>query len=108
MTELRKLSPASVDAKVEAESDAVLVHIANHSKGLAFQLQAEALDDSGNLIPMVLWNEDFIELMPGDSTVLSARIPASYRGGTVKVRLSGWNIAPTEHSVNLKRQPVAR
>jgi exo-1,4-beta-D-glucosaminidase len=108
MTELRKLSPARVDAKVEIEGDAVLVHIANPSKGLAFQLQVEALDDSGNLIPMMLWNENFIELMPGDSSVLSAGIPSSYRGRTMNVRLSGWNVVPTEQSVNLKLRPVAR
>lgn len=105
LTELRKLTPASVDAKSDTEGDAVLVHIGNHSNGLAFQLQVEALDDNGSLIPMVLWNENFIELMPGESTVLSAGIPPSYRGRTMKVRLSGWNVAPTEQLVTLKRQP---
>ena len=88
MTGLRKLTPARVDAKVDTEGDAVLVHLANHFKGLAFQLEAEALDDSGNMIPMLLWNDNFIELMPGDSTVLSAAIPPSYRGRTLKIRLS--------------------
>ncbi len=108
MTELRKLAPATVEAKVDTEGDLVLVHLANHSKGLAFQLEAEALDESGNIIPMLLWNDNFIELMPGDATVLSAAIPASYRGHAMKIAISGWNVAPIEQSVTLKRQMVAR
>ncbi len=108
MTELRKLAPATVDAKVATEGDSLLVHLANHSKGLAFQLQVEALDDGGNIIPMLLWNDDFIELMPGDATVLSAGIPASYRGRTMKIKISGWNVAPTEQTVTLKREPGTR
>ena len=89
------------------EGDALLVHLANHSKGLAFQLQAEAFDDSGNMIPMLLWNDDYVELMPEESTVLSAKVPHSYRGKTTKVRLSGWNVTPWEQNVALKPRPVA-
>jgi exo-1,4-beta-D-glucosaminidase len=108
MTDLRKLPPATVEAKADIEGDAVIVHVANHSKALAFQLAAEALDQSENLIPMLLWNDNYVELMPGESAVLSAAVPRSYHGQTLRVRLSGWNIAPWEQSLNLKSRPAAR
>jgi len=108
MTDLRKLPAATVEAKAELEGNQIVVHIANHSKALAFQLDAEAFDESGNLIPMLLWDDNYVELMPEESTVLSAAVPSSYRGKTTKVRLSGWNVAPWEHSVALKPQAAAR
>ena len=108
MTDLRKLPGATVEAKADTEGDAVIVHIANHSKALAFQLEAEAFDESGNLIPMVMWNDNYLELMPGESAVLSAAVPRSYVGETLKVRLSGWNVKPWEQNVNLNLKGTAR
>jgi exo-1,4-beta-D-glucosaminidase len=108
MTDLRKLATASVEAEADTEGDAVIVRIANRSKVLAFQLEAEAFDDRGNLIPMVLWNDNYIELMPGESTTLSAAVPRSYQGSTFRVRLSGWNTAPWEQTLAFKPKPGAR
>jgi exo-1,4-beta-D-glucosaminidase len=108
MTDLRKLPAVTVEAKADLEGDEIVVHIANRSKALAFQLQAEAFDESGNLVPMLLWNDNYVELMPGESTVLSAAVPRSYRGKATTVRLSGWNVPPWEQRVALKPQPVAR
>jgi exo-1,4-beta-D-glucosaminidase len=108
MTDLRKLPPATVEARADMEGDAVIVHVANQSKGLAFQLEAEAFDEGGNLVPMVLWSDNYVELMPGESTVLSAAVPRSYHGQTFKVRLSGWNVATWEQNVNLKPRSAVR
>ena len=108
MTGLRKLPSATVEAKVEAEGHEIVVHIANHSKALAYQLEAEAYDESGNLIPALLWNDNYLELMPQESTILSAPIPGSYHGKSVTIRLSGWNVAPWERSVSLPSTAAAR
>lgn len=108
MTDMRKLPSASVEAKVETEGDAVVVHITNRSKALAFQLAAEAFDESGNFVPMVMWNDNYIELMPDESAVLSAAVPSSYHGQNLKLRLSGWNVARWEQDVSLKLKPAAR
>ncbi len=108
MSGLRQLPQATVEAKIDSEGDEVIVHIANHSKALAFQLAAEAFDESGNLIPMVMWNDNYIELMPEESAVLSAGVPRSYLEKTLKVRLSGWNVAPWEQKVNLNVRSAAR
>jgi exo-1,4-beta-D-glucosaminidase len=57
---------------------------------------------------VMLWSDNYIELMPGESAVLSAAVPHSYPGRTLKVRLSGWNVAPWEQNVSLKGKPAAR
>ncbi len=108
MTDLRNLPQSSVEAKADLEGDAVVVRMSNHSQALAFQLEAEAFDESGNLIPMVMWSDNYIELMPKESSVLSAAVPHAYDGKILKVRLSGWNVTPWEQNVNLKPKAMAR
>ncbi len=108
LSALRKLPPATVQADANIEGEAVIVRLANPSKAIAFQLAAETYDQNGQLIPMTLWNENYIELMPGESTVLSASIPKSYAGRAITVRLSGWNVAPWEHTLQLSQKAASR
>jgi exo-1,4-beta-D-glucosaminidase len=103
LSALRKLPAASLEATADVEGDTILLHLANNSKALAFQVAAEAYDEAGQLVPVVLWDDNYIELMPGEKTVLSAAIPMSYSGQAITVRLSGWNV-PTWERV-LKLQP---
>jgi exo-1,4-beta-D-glucosaminidase len=108
MTDLRKLEPATLSASADVQGGELVVRVANHSQALAFQLAAEAFDNEGNLLPMLLWNDNYIELMPGESSVLSAAVPHSYKGSTLKVRLSGWNVAPWERTLPVTSKPVQR
>jgi exo-1,4-beta-D-glucosaminidase len=108
LSSLRKLAPASIEATAKLSGEAVLVHVANPSKGLVFQLAAEAYDEAGRLIPVMLWNDNYTELMPGESTVLSAEIPTSYAGHSITVRLSGWNFSTWEHTLQIHRTRVSR
>jgi exo-1,4-beta-D-glucosaminidase len=105
---LRKLSPAIIEASAKIQGEAVLVRIANSSKALAFQIAAEAYDEAGDMIPMFLWNDNYIELMPSEVTVLSAAIPRSYSASKMSIRLSGWNIAPWQGTVTLNRKELPR
>jgi hypothetical protein len=82
--------------------------MSNPSKVLAFQVAAEAYDESDELIPMVLWNENYIQLMPGETVVLSAAIPKAYSGGAIRVRLSGWNIARWERTLQRAQKASVR
>ena len=93
MTELETLPQAKIEAHVEASSDGktVQVRLHNPSKALAFQLAARASDDHGNDILPVIWSDNYIELMPGESRLLTATLPAHSLEGAV-VRLSGWNV----------------
>ena len=49
-----------------------------------------------------------IELMPGETTALSAAIPKSYTGHSITVRLSGWNIPAWEHTLNIQQKRASR
>ena len=70
----------------------IQLHLANHSDALAFQVRAVVRTPSGDLIAPVMWSDDWIELVPGESRTLTAMLPESATGNAV-VKLSGWNIA---------------
>jgi len=48
---------------------------------------------SGGLIAPVLWSDNWIELKPGESTTLTAQLPAGDTN-TPTVQVDGWNVAP--------------
>jgi len=108
MTDLRKLASASLDATADIEGNTLVLRLANPSKALAFQVAAEGYNERGEIIPMLLWNDNYVELMPGEKTVLSAAIPSGYNGQLITIRLSGWNIAPWEHTLTLRKEASAR
>jgi exo-1,4-beta-D-glucosaminidase len=96
LTELTKLPQASVDAHAEIEETPqgreIRVHLENHSAVLAFQLRAAVRTPSGGLIAPVFWSDNWIELIPGESTVLTAALPASAIKSPI-VQIDGWNVA---------------
>ena len=47
-------------------------------------------NDAGDLVAPVLWSDNYIELLPGESRTLTAVLPSA--PSRVEVRLSGWNI----------------
>jgi exo-1,4-beta-D-glucosaminidase len=57
------------------------------------QLRAAARTAGGGLIAPVLWSDNWIELKPGESTILTAQLPAGDTS-TPTVQLDGWNVAP--------------
>jgi exo-1,4-beta-D-glucosaminidase len=92
---LRSLPPASLEAKTRfVETDgqrAVEVQLRNPSHALAFQIAAAVRTDSGDLIAPVLWSDNYIELMPGESRTLTAILPKNAPSNP-SVMLSGWNV----------------
>jgi exo-1,4-beta-D-glucosaminidase len=97
LSALAHLSAAQVDAHAEIVASAhgreVHLHLANKSNTLAFQLRAAARTAGGGLIAPVLWSDNWIELKPGESTILTAQLPAGDTS-TPTVQLDGWNVAP--------------
>ena len=108
MTELRKLPTAQLQAKADLEGHRIILHLTNPSKQLAFQIAAEAYNSAGELIPMVLWNDNYIELMPGGGITLSAELPQGYGEPMMTIRLSGWNVAPWEQTLKLDSKAGSR
>lgn len=80
-----------------AKGDQVAVHLRNPSNHLAFQVRLAIDDASGNEVLPVFWSDNYVELMPGETKIVTARYPAwikSQRG--MKVEVGGWNIEPAE------------
>jgi exo-1,4-beta-D-glucosaminidase len=96
LQDLRSLPAATVEAHAREsaarEGRTVEVTLRNPSQALAFQVAAAARTDSDGLIAPVLWSDNYIELMPGESRTLTAVLPAN-APAQVTVHLSGWNIA---------------
>jgi len=96
MTALANLPAAKVSARAEIEHTPrgreLRLHLDNGSGVLAFQISAAARTPSGGLIAPVLWSDNWIELVPGESRTLTALLPDSAPGDTI-VQIGGWNIA---------------
>jgi exo-1,4-beta-D-glucosaminidase len=96
LTALTSLPPAKVTTRAEIEHTPsgreLRLHLDNNSGVLAFQVSAAIRTPSGGLIAPVLWSDNWIELVPGESRTLTALLQDSAPGDTI-VQIEGWNIA---------------
>jgi exo-1,4-beta-D-glucosaminidase len=78
----------------ETSGDVVHVHVKNPSKTLALQVRlAIDSDNNGTEILPVLWQDNYISLMPGEERTLKAKLPDRHLAGSGPViSISGWNI----------------
>jgi len=100
LTALNKLPKVRVEAKARVEkvdgNDVVRVNLHNSSKTLAFQIHLgiRKAGQEDEVLP-VLWEDNYVSLLPGESKSLKARFPGKQvlgKGATLAV--DGWNIAP--------------
>jgi exo-1,4-beta-D-glucosaminidase len=104
LTALRTLPRAKLDSSLRFVGDRAEIRLHNPSKTLAFQVAVSVDDSAGLSITPVLWSDNYIELMPGESITLSSTLPPHLTGKPV-YRLSGWNIeTQTLHPVNVRNQ----
>jgi exo-1,4-beta-D-glucosaminidase len=96
MTALASLPPAKVVARAEIANTPrgreLQLHLENPSPALAFQVRAAVRTPSGGLIAPVLWSDNWIELIPGESRTITALLPEGF-SGTEVVQIEGWNVA---------------
>lgn len=97
LTALTHLPPATVRSQAEIRSTPqgreIVLHLDNHSGALAFQLRAAVRTSSGGLVAPVFWSDNWIELVPGESRTLTARLPDDAPADPI-VKVDGWNVAP--------------
>jgi exo-1,4-beta-D-glucosaminidase len=91
MQVLRSLPETKLEAKAIRMASGVQVTLHNPSQKLAFQVAVAARDKSGNDVTPVLWSDNYVELMPGESATLEAALPEHLPAGT-SVVVSGWNV----------------
>lgn len=93
MTQLMSLPKAQVGAhlNITDEGKAVHVRLQNESKALAFQMSLAIRDSQGEDITPVMWSDNYVSLMPGESRTLTTTLPPHTPQNAVII-VSGWNI----------------
>jgi exo-1,4-beta-D-glucosaminidase len=93
LSALARLPQAQVEAHAEIDGHTICLRLKNSSSALAFQVRAAARTSSGGLIAPVFWSDNWIELTPGESTELTAKLPEGVSTDT-QIQVEGWNIPP--------------
>ncbi len=87
------VSGAMMDAMEGAE---VQVLLSNPSDALAFFVELRVVDAEGSSILPVLWDDNYVSILPGESRELTARLPTAGDVSGGKLVLQGWNVAGVE------------
>jgi exo-1,4-beta-D-glucosaminidase len=107
---LNQLKKARVDASGSRLTDGsgVRVQIHNPSASLAFQVHLSVVNDKGGdeILP-VLWDDNYISLLPGESRVVVARYSSAATGDPLRLDVNGWNVDSKSTGV-VDAQPAAR
>ncbi len=86
--------PLQTQVSIKPGLDAVAeVSLHNPSTGLAFQVHVAARTPTGDLVAPVLWSDNWIEIAPGETTLLTGTLPRSAPHDVV-FQVEGWNVHP--------------
>ena len=78
------------------DGESVRVELKNTSKSLAFQvrLAVEAGKPDDEILP-VLWEDNYVSLLPGEERTIEAQFPGKRTlGSNPTLKVTGWNIEP--------------
>ena len=89
----------SVTRIAGANGNVVRVRVQNPTKNLAFQVKLAVESAKGEEILPVLWQDNYVSLMPGEERVIEARFPNLTKLGPASVSVSGWNVEPEKVKV---------
>ena len=94
LTGLQQLAPAEVKASVRFESGRARVQLENPSQKLAFFVHlAVRKGAAGEEVLPVLWDDNYVTLLPGEKREIAARYaPKDLGGARPVVTLDGWNV----------------
>jgi exo-1,4-beta-D-glucosaminidase len=98
MTALADLPAANIEWNSAVErrvsDEIVRVTLRNTGKNLAFMVNAELKRGRGSDdIAPVLWDDNYISLLPGESRTITATVRTRDLGGLApSVKVEGWNV----------------
>jgi exo-1,4-beta-D-glucosaminidase len=97
LTGLQQLPPAEVKAGARFAPGRASVTLENPSKALAFLVHlAVRKGPGGEEVLPVLWEDNYVTLLPGEKRELTATYaPKDLGDAAPAVSVDGWNIAPT-------------
>jgi exo-1,4-beta-D-glucosaminidase len=91
-TALDELPEVQLEASATGSGDQVDVRLANPSDALAFFVELRVVDADGSSILPVLWDDNYVSILPGESRELTARFPQGGDLAGAKLALQGWNV----------------
>ncbi|GAA3757471.1 glycoside hydrolase family 2 protein [Terriglobus aquaticus] len=92
---LTRLPAAQVETHIalrNADKHTAKVTLRNPSSNLAFQVHVAARTAAGDLVAPVMWSDNWIEIAPGGTVVLTGVLPQSLPSDLV-FEVEGWNVA---------------
>ncbi|HKZ33045.1 MAG TPA: glycoside hydrolase family 2 protein [Vicinamibacteria bacterium] len=94
LTGLQGLAPAQVKASVSFDDGRARVELENPSQALAFFVHlAVRKGAAGEEVLPVLWDDNYVTLLPGEKREIAARYaPKDLGGARPVVTLDGWNV----------------
>jgi exo-1,4-beta-D-glucosaminidase len=105
LTALKQLPPASINVIAHTErhgdEETARVRLSNTSNALAFFVNIHLTrgPQGDDLLP-VLWQDNYVSLLPGEQRELTATYRVKDLGGAqAALSVSGWNIAPQTHAL---------
>lgn len=111
LTALTQLPPAELKATAVVDhsgpGDAVRVQIQNPSSQLAFQIRlaVRSGEPRDEVLP-VLWEDNYISLLPGESRVVMARYSSHALAAHSELEVEGWNVPRITAEVSKKSSAV--
>ena len=85
------LPQTEVEMKTVSNGQKYKVTLSNKSDVIAYQNILKAKDADGQLIPAVLWSDNFLTLLPGQSKTVRCTVPEGF--GPATITMDGWNAA---------------
>ena len=112
LTVLSRLPRVKLEVTANREDttgDEVSVHLRNSSRHLAFQVRLAINAPGGKEVLPVFWSDNYTELMPGESKIITARYPSWIKlESGAKLKVSGWNIEPVTVELSPPRNEAAK
>jgi exo-1,4-beta-D-glucosaminidase len=95
-TALDDLPEVELEVAATSDGSAATVQLGNSTDALAFFVELRVVDADGNSILPVLWEDNYVSILPGESRELTARFPAVDDVSGARVVIQGWNVVATE------------
>jgi len=95
-TALDDLPEVELEVSASGNGSEVTVQLSNSADALAFFIELRVVDEDGNSILPVLWDDNYVSILPGESRELTARFPAIDDVSGARLMVKGWNVAPIE------------
>jgi exo-1,4-beta-D-glucosaminidase len=86
----------SANTQSSGSQSTTTVTLQNATTNIAFFTRLQVVTASGDEILPVLWDDNYVSILPGASKTLTAKYATGAAGGPVTVRVSGVNVMPAQ------------